>query len=137
MKHKNYVHLIGTLGRDPEQVQINSGSTLTKFNLCTERNFKDANGEWQKDTQWHSVTTFRAFGGILPSKGDTIELEGDICTRKWTDKSGADRWTTEIVNRGYHAFTNHGRIVKGEKQQVKQPLAYEPDEVLVDDDIPW
>jgi single-strand DNA-binding protein len=137
MRHKNHVHLIGVLGKDPEQIEINN-SVLTRFNLCTERNFKDKHGVWQNDVQWHSVATFRAFEGGLPSKGDTIELEGDISTRKWTDKRGIDRWSTEITNRGYHQFVNHGRIVKEKRQDHEiGRFSDRVEQEIIDDDIPF
>jgi single-strand DNA-binding protein len=104
----NKVILIGNLGADPEVRQFQNGGQVCNLRVATTENWKDKNtGEKKEATQWHSVAIFseglvRVAQSYL-KKGSKVYIEGRLETRKWQDQSGADRYTTEVVLRGYDA----------------------------------
>lgn len=97
----NKVILIGNLGADPEVRYTTSGGAVANLRLATTDQWRDkATGENREQTEWHRVVMFGRLGEIAGEylkKGSKIYLEGSIRTRKWTDKEGQDRYTTEIV----------------------------------------
>ncbi|MBP7704148.1 MAG: single-stranded DNA-binding protein [Caulobacter sp.] len=101
----NKVILIGNLGADPEIRTLNSGDRVANLRLATSETWKDRAGERQERTEWHRITVF-AQGLVKMSenylrKGSTIYVEGQLQTRKWTDQSGAEKYSTEIVLKPY------------------------------------
>lgn len=100
MASVNKVILIGNLGRDPEVRYMPSGDAIANISVATTDNWKDKNGEKQEKTEWHRVAFFgklAEIAGEYLKKGSQVYVEGRLQTRKWTDKEGADRYTTEIV----------------------------------------
>ncbi len=97
----NKVILIGNLGKDPEVRYMPNGNAVANVTLATSESWKDKNtGETQEHTEWHRVVFFRRLGEIVGEyckKGSKIYIEGKLKTRKWQDKNGQDRYTTEIV----------------------------------------
>jgi len=97
----NKVILIGNLGADPEIKYTNAGGQIANLRVATTESWKDKNsGETQEKTEWHRVSVFGKLAEICGkylAKGAKVYLEGRIQTRKWTDDSGADRYSTEIV----------------------------------------
>lgn len=97
----NKVILIGNLGADPEIKYNNSGGQIANLRVATTESWKDKNsGETQEKTEWHRVSLFGKLGEIAGQylrKGAKVYLEGRIQTRKWQDKDGSDRYSTEIV----------------------------------------
>lgn len=97
----NKVILIGHLGADPETRAMPSGMTVANLRLATTENWKDKqSGEQQERTEWHSVALFGRLGEIAAEylrKGSQVYIEGRLRTRKWQDKEGRDRYTTEII----------------------------------------
>lgn len=97
----NKVILIGHLGADPETRAMPSGMTVANLRLATTENWKDKqSGETQERTEWHSVALFGRLGEIAAEylrKGSQVYIEGRLRTRKWQDKEGRDRYTTEII----------------------------------------
>src|ERR1700722_8770849 len=97
----NKVILIGHLGADPETRAMPSGMSVANLRLATTENWKDKqSGEQQERTEWHSVALFGRLGEIAAEylrKGSQVYIEGRLRTRKWQDKEGRDRYTTEIV----------------------------------------
>jgi single-strand DNA-binding protein len=96
----NKVTLIGNLGADPELRTIESGATVASFGLATNENYKDKNGEWQTQTEWHNIVLWRESADRAASqlkKGMMVFVEGKISYRKFTDKDGVERKTTDIV----------------------------------------
>ncbi len=97
----NKVILVGNLGADPETRSMPSGMTVTNIRIATSESWKDkASGAQQERTEWHSVALFGRLGEIAAEylrKGSQVFVEGKLRTRKWQDKSGADRFTTEII----------------------------------------
>jgi len=97
----NKVILIGNLGRDPEVRYTPSGAAVCNLRLATTRNWKSRDtGERQEETEWHSVVLYdrqAEVAGEYLKKGRSVYIEGRLKTRKWQDKDGNDRYTTEIV----------------------------------------
>ncbi len=100
MASVNKVILIGNLGADPEVRYMPSGDAITNIRLATTDSWKDKSGEKQERTEWHRVSFFgrlAEIAGEYLKKGSQVYLEGRLQTRKWQDKDGQDRYTTEIV----------------------------------------
>lgn len=100
MASLNKVLLIGNLGKDPEVRYTASGTAVASFSLATSEKFKNKEGEWEERTEWHNVTLWgrlAEIAGEYLGKGKTVYIEGRLQTRKWQDKDGKDRYTTEIV----------------------------------------
>lgn len=100
MASVNKVILIGNLGADPEVRYMPSGDAITNIRLATTDTWKDKNGEKQERTEWHRVAFFSKLAEIAGEylkKGSQVYIEGRLQTRKWQDKDGQERYTTEIV----------------------------------------
>lgn len=91
----NKVILVGRLGRDPEMKYLDNGTAICNVSVATSKKIKG-----EERTEWHRVVAFGKCGELIGeylSKGAQAYLEGELRTRKWTDKEGADRYTTEVV----------------------------------------
>ena len=100
MASVNKVILIGNLGRDPETRYTTGGDAVTNLNLATSEQWKDKNGEKQERTEWHRVVLFgrqAEIAGEYLKKGRSVYIEGRLQTRKYTDKDGVEKYSTEIV----------------------------------------
>ncbi len=97
----NKVIVVGNLGQDPETRYMPSGSAVTNLRIATNESWKDKQTGEQKDrTEWHSVAMFGRLAEISAEylrKGSQVYIEGKLRTRKWQDKDGNDRYTTEII----------------------------------------
>ncbi|HEY2682034.1 MAG TPA: single-stranded DNA-binding protein [Steroidobacteraceae bacterium] len=97
----NKVILVGNLGADPETRSMPSGTTVTNIRIATSESWKDkSSGAQQERTEWHSIALFGRLGEIAAEylrKGSQVFVEGKLRTRKWQDKQGNDRFTTEII----------------------------------------
>src|SRR5260221_3311178 len=98
----NKVQLIGNLGRDPEIRKTQDGKNIANLSIATSESWKDKNsGERKERTEWHRVVIFNdALSGIAEKylrKGSKVYVEGQLQTRKWTDQSGQEKYTTEVV----------------------------------------
>jgi single-strand DNA-binding protein len=97
----NKVILVGNLGKDPETRYMPSGSAVTNLTLATSESWKDKqSGDQQERTEWHKIAMFGRLAEIAAEylrKGSQVYIEGKLRTRKWQDKEGKDRYTTEIV----------------------------------------
>ena len=99
MASVNKVILIGNLGKDPEMRYMPNGDALASLRIATTEKYKDRNGDTQEATEWHSVAFFGKTAevcGQYLKKGSQIYVEGSLRTRKWQDKDGNDRYTTEV-----------------------------------------
>lgn len=95
----NKVILIGNLGKDPEAKTFANGGSLTNVTVATSESWKDKDGQQQERTEWHNVVFHNKLGEIAAQylrKGSKVYVEGSLRTRKWQDKEGKDRYTTEI-----------------------------------------
>ncbi len=100
MASVNKVILVGNLGRDPETRYTTSGDAVTNIRLATTDTWKDKAGEKQERTEWHNIVFYgrqAEIAGEYLKKGRQIYVEGRLQTRKWQDKEGQDRYTTEII----------------------------------------
>jgi single-strand DNA-binding protein len=100
MPSVNKVILIGNLGRDPETRYTTGGDAVTNIRLACNEVFKDKNGEKQEKTEWVSVVLFgrqAELAGEYLAKGSTVYFEGRLQTRKYTDKEGIEKYSTEVI----------------------------------------
>ncbi len=97
----NKVIIVGNLGGDPETRYMPSGSAVTNLTVATNESWKDKQtGEQKERTEWHKVAMFNRLAEIAAEylrKGSQVYIEGKLRTRKWQDRDGNDRWTTEII----------------------------------------
>ncbi len=101
MSSLNKVTLIGRVGKDPEIRNAGNGKPIASFSLATSETWKDKQGQKQEKTEWINVVVFsEGLVGVVEKyvhKGSKIFIEGQLQTRKWQDKDGSDRYTTEVV----------------------------------------
>ena len=101
----NKVILIGNLGRDPEVRSMQNGGKVANLSIATSENWKDKNtGERKEKTEWHRVVIFGSLADIAErylKKGSKVYVCGQLQTRKWTDQSGTEKYTTEVVLQAY------------------------------------
>jgi len=145
----NKVMLIGNLGADPETRYTQDGTCVCNIRLATTEKFKNRNGEPQERTEWHRVVLWGRLGEIANQylkKGRQVYIEGKIETRKWQDKDGNDRYTTEIRALNMQMLGGRGgeggerpSAPQGQKQGGDDPFANAPEfaDVPADDDIPF
>ena len=97
----NKVILVGNLGADPEARSLNNGGEVVNRRVATSESWKDRNGDRQERTEWHRVVIFNENLGRVAKnylrKGSKVYLEGQLQTRKWTDQSGQEKYSTEVV----------------------------------------
>jgi single-strand DNA-binding protein len=154
MASLNKVMLIGNLGKDPEVRYTAGGTAVASFSLATSEKFKGKDGQWEEKTEWHNITLWARLAEIAGeylSKGKTVYIEGRLQTRKWTDKEGKDRYTTEIVGEKMQMLSGKGegggqggnqgggqRSGGGRPQQdYNQGSTYEEPVFNPDDEIPF
>ncbi len=145
----NKVTLIGNLGRDPEIRRLESGAAVAKFSIATNENYKDKGGEWQSQTEWHEIVVWRSLAERAESslkKGSMVYLEGKLTHRKWEDKEGNSRRTTEVVgnyfrvlNRKEGSSGDQGSMNGGNPMQANPVQATGPVETAppAEDDLPF
>ena len=100
MASVNRATIIGNIGNDPEIRYSSAGDAIANLSIATTDSWKDKNGAKQEKTEWHKVVMFGKLAEICGEyikKGSQVYIEGKLQTRKWTDKSSVDHYTTEIV----------------------------------------
>lgn len=151
----NKVIIIGNLGNDPEIRQLPSGGVVASISVATSENWKDKQtGEQQERTEWHRIALFNRLGEITRDylkKGSKVYIEGSLRTRKWQDKNGQDRYTTEIVanemqmldgkgntgNFGSSSENESARFSSANSNNEMSPYASSQVHETFDDDIPF
>ena len=150
----NKVQLIGNLGRDPEMRRTNAGEPIANLRIATSDRWKDkTTGEQKERTEWHSVVIFNESLARIAEqylkKGSTVYIEGQLQTRKWTDQSGQDKYTTEVVLQRFRGeLTMLGGGNGGNRpppatgpedygQTSNRPASTVPARNELDDDIPF
>lgn len=107
MASVNKVIFIGNLGRDPEVRTMQDGKKVANLNLATSESWRDkATGERKEKTEWHRVTAWGPLADVAEKylkKGSKVYVSGSLQTRKWTDQSGAEKYTTEVVLQGFNS----------------------------------
>ena len=152
----NKAILLGNLGRDPEIRSMQSGAKMASFSIATSKRWKDRNTQEQKEkTSWHNIVVFG--DGLVDivekyvKKGSKIYVEGEIQTRKWQDKDGNDRYTTEVILQGYNSnltlldSRNNPQMSSNNSDQMDQSKSIEDnslgsqtgDSDDLDEDIPF
>jgi single-strand DNA-binding protein len=100
MSSVNKAIILGHVGKDPEIKYLPSGDAVTNLSIATSEKYKDKSGEQKESTEWHRISFFgklAEIAGQYLKKGSLCYVEGRITTRKWTDKDGNERYSTEIV----------------------------------------
>jgi single-strand DNA-binding protein len=143
----NKVILIGNLGQDPDTKYMPSGSAVTNLRIATTEVFKDREtGQPQERTEWHSVAMFGRLAEIAGEylrKGSQVYIEGRLRTRKWQDKQGQDRYSTEIVADQMQMLGSRGggpvaaEAGGGAERTAAKPRAVAESGAELDDDIPF
>ena len=149
----NKVILVGNVGRDPESRTMNNGGKVVNLSVATSETWRDKNsGERQEKTEWHRVVIFNEKLGEVAErflkKGSKVYVEGALQTRKWTDQSGAEKFSTEIVLQKFrgelvllgekgggtqHAGSDDGEYESAAKSAGSAPRKAAP----LDDEIPF
>lgn len=145
MASLNKVMLIGNLGKDPEVRYTAGGTAVASFSLATTEKFKGKDGNWEEKTEWHNVTLWARLAEIAGeylAKGKTVFIEGRLQTRKWTDKDGKDRYTTEIVGEKMQMLSGKGEGGGSQRQPKPQQDSnqgggYDDPLFNPDDEIPF
>lgn len=136
----NKVILIGNLGQDPEIRQSQGGSVIASLNLATGEAWKDQQGQLQERTEWHRVVMFGRTAEIARDylrKGSKLYLEGRLQTRKWQDKDGNDRYTTEIVAQEFQMLDRASGDREDSQRQPPQTARQPQQPMEFDDDLPF
>lgn len=143
----NKVILVGNIGKDPEIRSFQNGGRVASFSVATSESWKDKNsGERRERTEWHRISVMNdALVGIVEQymrKGMKVYVEGQLETRKWTDKEGNEKFSTEVVLRPYHGEITMLESAKngGEQQQPATQKAQQPASAqaqMMDDEIPF
>lgn len=149
MSGVNKVILVGRLGADPEVRSLDSGTKVASMRLATSERYKDKNGNQQEITEWHNVVLWRGLADVTEKylkKGDQVYVEGKLKTRKWTDKDGHDRYSTDIVademtmlGGGSGSSDRSGSSTGGGQSATSSNQVNEPASSLddIDDDLPF
>jgi len=125
----NKAILIGNLGSDPEVRYTQSGAAVANFTIATTEKWKGQDGQMQEQTEWHRIVAFARLGEICGeylSKGSKVYIEGRIQTRKWEDKDGNARYTTEIVAREMKMLDSKGASSGSANYGNQEPPVPEP-----------
>jgi single-strand DNA-binding protein len=156
----NKVILVGNVGQDPEIRNTSDGREIANFSLATSESWKDKNtGEKKEKTEWHRIVVFSSgLAGIVKNyvkKGAKLYVEGQLQTRKWTDNSGVDKYTTEIVLQNFNGtlqildstkreggssdYNNYDRNDSGSKASSNKKDSNDSNNFAeeLDDDIPF
>ena len=133
----NKVILIGNLGKDPEVRYLENGVAVANFSLATTESYKNKEGEKVSQTEWHNIVLWRGLAEIAEKflkKGSAVYIEGKIRSRKWEDKEGNTRYTTEILG------DNLTMLGKKEDNTTQSTVTPTKEEILQEekgDDLPF
>lgn len=140
----NKVTLIGNLGGDPEVRTLENGTLVGRFSLATNENYKDKDGNWQTQTEWHNVVVWRDLAERSKNlkKGNKVYVDGKISYRKYTDKDGIERSVTDIVANTFRMLDKpensnyESRFPSSEMQGVSNARSNAPDAPAIPADAP-
>jgi single-strand DNA-binding protein len=134
----NKVTLIGRLGKDPEVRTLDSGTNIAKFSLATDESYKDKNGEWQTQTEWHNIILWRGLAERAEQtlrKGVLVYLEGKLTSRSWQDDQGNTNYITEVRGNYFRVLqkeTNGNKAATTAAAPTTTPTAVDSE-----DDLPF
>lgn len=132
----NKVHLIGSLGQDPEIVHTQSGKTIARLSLATTEKYKDKSGEVKAVTQWHRIQLWEGLASIAEKylkKGSKVYIEGKIQYQSYEDKDGVKRTATDIVGQSLQMLSPAQESQM--KDSIKVPASLQPAEAIPDEDF--
>ncbi|WP_316348496.1 single-stranded DNA-binding protein [Desulfuromonas acetoxidans] len=137
----NKVILVGNLGADPELRYTPAGAAVVNFSLATSETYKDRDGNRQTKTEWHNIVAWRQLAEICGKylhRGKQVYIEGSLQTRKWQDRDGNDRYTTEILANKMQKLgrTDDGGNRQQAPTQQQQAQSYQQPAYNPDDEIP-
>ena len=140
----NKVILVGNLGRDPELRHLPDGTAVVNFTLATTESWRREGAEAEEHTEWHRVSFFGRVAEVIHQyarKGSKLYVEGSLRTRKWQDKEGHDRWTTELRGRDFTFLSGRDSAPAGDAPAGAPTKAAAPpnDDPFggMDDDVPF
>lgn len=136
MSSVNKVILVGNLGKDPEIRTMQSGDRVASFSIATSESWKDkSSGEKKEKTEWHRISCFnQGLVNVIESyvrKGSKVYIEGQLETRKWTDKDGVEKYSTEVVLRPFR-----GELTMLDSARASGEVRSEPKDTI-EDEIPF
>lgn len=140
--NRNRVELAGNLVADPEIRHTQAGKSVVNMRLATNQKWRDKNGEIQEATEYHTLVSFlghhEKLAGML-SKGTWLFVEGRLQTRKWTDKDGNDRWSTEVVVQDIGLGPKVDGALDGRRENNHEhPMpSGAPSSPVMDDEVPF
>lgn len=141
MSGLNKAQIIGHLGADPDQRFMPNGKAVTNIRIATSETWKDKQtGDRKEKTEWHSVVAFEKLAEIMAEylrKGSKVYVEGKLQTRKWQDKEGKDRYTTEIIASQMLMLDGKPQGERAAPRQEQKTAAPPADDGGFDDDIPF
>jgi len=142
MASLNKVMLIGNLGKDPELRHTPAGTAVATFSIATSERFKSKQtNEWEEKTEWHNIVLWSKLAetaGQYLAKGKTVYIEGRLQTRKWQDRDGNTRYTTEIVGDTMKMLSPKGEGARGGDSSYESSGGGSYEEPpFQDDDIPF
>ena len=138
MASVNKIIIIGNVAKDPETRYMSNGEAVTNITVATNEKWKSKDGTQHEEVEYHRVTFYRKLAEIAAAflkKGSKVYIEGKNKTRKWTDKNGVERYTTEIIANEMQMLGSK----PAEQAQDKQPARSQPPSGFedMDDDIPF
>jgi single-strand DNA-binding protein len=148
MASVNKVVLLGNVGKDPEVRHTQDGKPIVNLSIATSESWRDkASGERKEKTEWHRVVIFNEglakVAEAYLKKGSSVYIEGQLQTRKWTDKDGAEKYSTEIVLQQYRGELvllggkSDGTAARPEAQEVLQAVKQRFPNAQIDDEVPF
>ena len=137
----NKVILVGHLGRDPEVMTFDNGTKKASFSMATTESYKDKEGNWQDQTEWHNIVLWRYLAEKNIIKGDLIYLEGRLRSRSYEDSNGVKKYVTEIqgdkVLKLGSPGSSQGNFKENEQASTATPTPSENSDVDNNDDLPF
>tara|TARA_B100001142_G_scaffold329851_1_gene394723 strand:- start:1152 stop:1565 length:414 start_codon:yes stop_codon:yes gene_type:complete len=133
----NKVILVGNLGKDPEVRYLDNGVAVANFSLATTENYKNKQGERVSQTEWHNIVLWRGLAEVAEKylkKGASVYIEGKIKTRKWEDKDGNNRYSTEILGDNMTMLGGKPNTAEDNSADAHSHSELEPDSK---DDLPF
>lgn len=141
MSSLNQVNLIGRVGRDPEVRATSAGARIANVSLATSESWKDkTSGEKKEDTEWHRLVMFDRLAEVCEQyvrKGAMIYVSGRLKTRKWTDKDGGEKYTTEVQVSKLELLVRAADGGQASAAAPRAAVARAPAGAAADDDIPF
>lgn len=133
----NKVTLVGNCGQEPEIKPLSTGTTVATMSVATSDSYKDKDGQWQQNTEWHKVVVWGKMAENLKvSKGDVVYVEGKIVNRKYQDKNGENRVSPEVVASYVRIIEKRDKSGTAPTNSYSEPEMFAPSGSF-DDDIPF